>query len=64
VTLERVKDTLRGAVLLQTQIFDKKKDSLIINSSTWAPFVIADTAAPILDYIGKSIYALPQGHTI
>lgn len=61
VTLERFKDTLRGAVLLQTQIFDKKKDSLIINSSAWAPFVIADIAAPMLDYIGKSIYALPQG---
>jgi GWxTD domain-containing protein len=62
-TLENVRDTLWGSVVLKARILNTKNDSLITSYSISIPIVIANTDSASIKsgYIGKSVYALPIG---
>jgi len=62
VTLEKINDTLRGAVVISTEIMDLVKDSLVDKSKVSMPIVILDTNSFQSGYIWKCIYLLRAGY--
>lgn len=61
ITLEKIQDTVRGGVVIQTTIIDSVKGIIMDRSTVSMPIIIRDTSSYQSGYLWKSMHVLPVG---